>query len=102
MWASILFVLLFLALQILAAMQWDQELGAMQQSGEVVAIAKMALYVLIFLHGLHVVGGLVPLCMIATHTGFLKHQSLVPLLVVYWDFICAIWVLFFIVILLIR
>ena len=102
LWMSLLLVLLFLALQIFAAMQWHQELVAFQQSEEVVAIARMALYVLIFLHSMHVVGGLVPLCMVATQKGYEKHRTYVPLLVVYWDFICSIWILFFIVILLIK
>ena len=102
LWVSMLLVFLFLGLQILAAVQWHTGLSTFQQSEEVVAIARMALYVLIFLHSMHVVGGLIPLGMIATHNGYVKHQALVPLLVVYWDFICAIWILFFIVILLVR
>ena len=96
MWASILCILLFLSLQILAALQWHQELATIEQSEEVVAIARMALYVLISLHGIHVIGGLVPLALVSTRSGYSNHKSLVPLLVTYWDFICCIWILFFV------
>ena len=102
MWASIVLILLFLVFQILAAVQWHEALTTVAESDEVVAIARMALYVLIFLHGMHVVGGLVPLTLVSTNSGYTKHNMLVPLLVSYWDFICCIWILFFIVILLLR
>jgi cytochrome c oxidase subunit 3 len=102
MWATIVLILLFLLFQILAAVQWHETLTTVAESDEVVAIARMAMYVLIFLHGMHVVGGLVPLMLVSTRTGYRKHTSLVPLLVTYWDFICCIWILFFVVILLLR
>jgi len=102
MWASIVLILLFLLFQILAALQWHEALTTVGESDDVIAIARMALYVLIFLHGMHVVGGLVPLTLVSTRSGYDKHTSLIPLLVTYWDFICCIWILFFVVILLLR
>lgn len=102
LWGSIILVILFLGLQLMAGIAWSEALHSFQQSEDVVAIARMALYVLIFLHGLHVVGGLVPLGLIATHKSYLKRQTLVPLLVLYWDFICCIWILFFVVILVLQ
>ena len=102
MWASIVLILLFLLFQILAALQWHEALSTVAESDEVVAIASMALYVLIFLHGMHVIGGLVPLALISTENGYSNHKQLVPLLVTYWDFICCVWILFFVVILLLR
>ena len=78
LWVSMLLVFLFLGLQILAAVQWHTELGTFQQSEEVVAIARMALYVLIFLHSMHVVGGLIPLGMIATHNWVRETSSSRP------------------------
>jgi len=101
-WISIIFIFAFLTLQVIAAMQWHQAIVSSGQSKDVAAIAKMALYVLIFLHGMHVVGGLVPLTLVATPSGYQRRKSLVPLFVTYWDFICCIWILFFIVILLLR
>jgi len=102
MWGSIVLILLFLLFQVLAALQWHEALTTVAESEEVVAIARMALYVLIFLHGMHVIGGLVPLALVSTRIGWGKHKLLVPLLVTYWDFICCIWILFFVVILLLR
>jgi len=102
LWGTIILVFLFLGLQIMAGIAWSEALHSFQQSEDIVAIARMALYVLIFLHGMHVVGGLVPLGLIATQKSYMKRQSLVPLLVLYWDFLCCIWILFFIVILVLQ
>ncbi|MBC8202298.1 MAG: hypothetical protein H8E91_00555 [Planctomycetes bacterium] len=102
MWSVSVLILTFLGLQVVAAMQWHHELTTVGQNENVVAIARMALYVLMFLHGMHVIGGLVPLGLVATRHGYAKHKTLVPLLVTYWDFICCIWILFFIVILFLR
>ena len=101
-WLAILFGVFFLGLQLLAAMQWHQDLAAIGYTDEVVAIAQMALYVLIFLHGVHVIGGLFPLGFVITKHGYEKYKSVIPLLVTYWHFVFCIWIVFFTTILLLR
>ncbi|MBT4584098.1 MAG: hypothetical protein HOC93_03350 [Phycisphaerae bacterium] len=101
-WISMVSIIAFLGLQIYASIQWHDSLTIAIQSKEVVAISQMSLYVLIFLHGLHVIGGIIPLGLIATQQGYEKRRQCIPHILRYWDFICCIWIFFFIVLLLLR
>ncbi|MEM9347753.1 MAG: cytochrome c oxidase subunit 3 [Planctomycetota bacterium] len=69
------------------------------QAGEAGVALQYAVFVLIVIHGLHVVGGLVPLFVVIRHAhkGRYDHEYHSPVrgLAMYWHFLDVVWLLMF-------